>query len=88
MPKYKINQPMPWQDILHLHRWYLGRKIRHYHVQCDVSQDNEDTIEFHRQAVRESYQMYNSLRLFLGYYAKTKIEQEALNIIQKSDGCT
>ena len=84
MPHYRTEKQVPWQAILRVLRWHLKMKMRDYrHSKCLQNGFSEKTIvEAAQNAVMESYQSYHTLRGFLGYHIKTKLEREAMELIR------
>ena len=84
MPHYRTEKQVPWQAILRVLRWHLKMKMRDYrHSKCLQNGFSEKSaIEAAQNAVMESYQSYRALRDFLGYHIKTKLEQEAMEMIR------
>lgn len=85
MQYYVKNEQMPWREILKILHWHLEIKMMDYRW---VYEDIQQGVLDHKAgasalaSLQESYRVYHAMRQFLGYRVATKLERQALELLE------
>lgn len=81
MPNYQLKQEVPWRRVLARLRTALFWSIDFYQrLQGGQANPRYETA---MRFLRESYEDYHQVRLFLGFKNTTKYERKAREILEK-----
>lgn len=79
MPNYQLHREVPWRNVVACLRIRLFYAVDLYR-RVNLS---EPRYAYILKNLRECYDTYRKLRLFLGYKTYTKMEREARTILQE-----
>lgn len=82
MPKYRLDQPVPWERLCAILRWHLRMTSRDYLRARVLFEKEPKLVEDYKRKLRESCEVSQAVRRFLGHTHVTKAEKDALHLLE------
>jgi len=86
MPKYNVNQPVPWERLCAILRWHLRMTSREYLRARTLFEKEPPLVESYKRKLRESCEVSQTVRRFLGHTHVTQAEKDALRLLEMDKG--